>query len=441
MEALVILLAEFLTAFIVPALILAAELAILLLSLLIELICWLCFSKRKVRFHSKRAPTASPLRRWRDTVQSWSTISRPIRNGALIGLALTVGAMMLANTVFFEPTVRFILAMVGQRTGSELAFNTVSGNLLIGHFVFEELSAKRISDTASSFDLKAHKFSVNLDLPTLLARPIAFDSLMADTVTGTLQLPERHTGTGNTNSNNEVLIKAKRKFHIEALALTNVNIALSRGERTPVAVSLKSVASAPFRSNFAIFDVLFRSNLIGEIDGHDISISTKQTDTGRITQWRMPALPAESVSRFVTKPPIGWLRSGLLNISVDDRWSLGEQAEIDMNWSIRMEGVSAEVEETAGAVERMFAVPFVRYINSREGNVDLHFRLLMDENHFENMASLYAGALWDALRHSIAKAIAISSGEDPSNVTRSFDKAVKGFKGFLNKRRKPPTNE
>ena len=441
MEALVILLAEFLTAFVVPALILVAELAALLLSVLIDLVSWLCFGTRRAQFPSKRTHAAPPKRSWRDAIQSWGTISRPIRNGALIGLALTIGAVVLANTVFFEPTVRLIIAMVGQRTGSELAFNSVSGNLLTGRFVFEEISARRISGTKSSFDLKAHKFSVNLDLPTLFARPITFDSLVADTVTGTFRLPEKPTGTAFANRNSGVLIKAKRKFHVEALTLKNVNVALSRGERAPVAVSLKSVASAPFRSNFAIFDTLFRSSLNGQIDGHDISISTQRTDTGRITQWRMPDLPAESISRFVTKPPIGWLRSGILNVSVDDRWTLGEQAEIDMDWNVRMQGVNAEVDEDAGAMERMFAVPVVNYINSQDGNVDLRFSLVMDESRFENMASLDAGALWDALRRSIANAVAAGTGEDAPSVRGSFDKAVEGFKGFLNRRRKPPTSE
>lgn len=163
MEALVILLAEFLTAFVVPGLILLAELAALLLSLLLNIVSWLCFDKRRVRSPSKHAPAKLS---WKDSVQSWNAISRPIRNFALVGLALTIGAAILANTVFFEPTVRLILTMVGQRTGSELAFNSVSGNLLTGRFVFEEISAKRTSDIKSSFDLKARKFSVNLNVWT-----------------------------------------------------------------------------------------------------------------------------------------------------------------------------------------------------------------------------------------------------------------------------------
>jgi hypothetical protein len=224
---------------------------------------------------------------------------------------------------------------------------------------------------------------------------------------------------------------------VTKLTLTNVDIALSRGEGMPVAVSLKSVTSAPFRSNFAVFDTLFRSNVVGQIDGHDISISMQQTDGGRVTQWRMPDLPAASISRFVTKPPIGWLREGVLNVSVDDRWKLGAQDAIEMDWNIRMQGVHAEANNGAGAIERALAVPIIGYINSREGNGDLRFKLLMNENQFENMVSLDAGALWKALLRSMASSIAGGTGEKTQDVRQSLEKAVKGFKGFLDRRRKP----
>jgi len=440
MEALVVLLAEFLTAFLVPALILAAELAALLLTLLLDLVLWLFVGKRRSASSSKGTPSA-PRRSWKDTLQNWAAAAQLVRKPALIGLALTTGILALANTVFFERTVRLILAMVGQRTGTELAFTSVSGNLFSGRFAFQDLSARRVSDTRSSFDLKARNFSVDLDLLTLLDPPIVFDKLSVDSVTGTFRQPEKPRGAAGQNGGSAERIKAKRKFVIENLAMSDVNVAISRGEGAPAAILLKSVTSTPFRSNYAIFDTLFRSNVSGQIDGHDISISTQRTDSGRTTQWRMPDLPVASVSRFVTKPPIGWLREGVLNISVDDRWSRGNQTEIDMDWNIRMQGARAEVSEDAGAMERMLAVPIISYINSRDGNVDLRFKLVMDESQFENMASLDARALWDTLLRSMASSIATSTGGDTEDARQAVDKAVEGFKSFLDRHRKPPIGE
>lgn len=421
MEALVILLAEFLTAFLVPALVLAAEVAGVVLSLLLELVVWLCFGRRRSAAPAPKGPPAgAPKRSWRDTLQGWA--------------ALTVGALALANTLLFEPTVRLILAAVGQATRTELAFKSVSGDLFAGRLAFEEISARRASDTKSSFDLKARNLSLDLDLLTLLDPPIVFQAVSADTVTGTFRQPEKKRGVGIGGGR----IEARRKFRIEQLTLTDIDIALSGIEGAPVAIALKSVTSAPLRSNFAVFDTLFRSNVAGQVDGHDISISTQRTDGGRVTQWRMPGLPAATVSRLVTRPPIGWLREGVLNVSVDDRWTLGEQATIHMDWNIGMNGVRAEVGEYAGLIERTLAVPIANYINARGGNVDLRFKLAMDESQFENTASLDAGDLWNVLLGSMASSIAAGTGEETNEVRGALDKAMEGFKGFLDRRRKPP---
>ena len=437
MEALVILLAEFLTAFIILAIVLIAEIAVVLLTLLFHFLVWLISGRRGAASPSQ-APSDPAKLGWRERLQSWGGISRPVRNVALIGFALTVGGLVLVNTFFFEATVRQAIAMVGKRTGTELEFKSVSGSFFTGRFAFEDIRARRVSETKSSFDLQARSLNADMELLTLIDRPIAFKSLSIDTVSGTFRQPERRKkGARGKGGNSAELIRAKRKFRIENLTLSNVEIALSRGDGAPVAISLKSVASAPFRSNFAVFDTLFRSNVTGQIDGHDITIATQETDRGRVTQWRMPDLPAASVSRFVTAPPIGWLREGTLNVSVDDRWAMGAAADIEMDWNIRMQGVRAEPREAAGLMERAVALPTIAYIKSRDGNVDLRFKLVMNESQFENMSSLDAGALWDTLKRSIAKSIAGGTGGESKGVQRGIDTVVEGFRGFLDKRRKP----
>jgi hypothetical protein len=197
----------------------------------------------------------------------------------------------------------------------------------------------------------------------------------------------------------------------------------------------------PFRSNFAVFDLLFRSNVAGQIDGHDILVSTRNIDGGRITQWRMPDLPMASVSRFVAEPPIGWLREGTLTVSVDDRWVLAKRAEIDMDWNIRMRGARAQPHKGASVLEQTFALPIVAYINSKDGNIDLRFKLVMNESQFEDLVSPDAGALWTTLVRSMSRAIAAGTGSKTEEVERDIDTAVKGFKGFLDKVRKPPGKE
>jgi hypothetical protein len=440
MEALVILLAEFLVAFVVPAIALAAEIATVLTGLLIELATWLLLGKRKAASPPRTISSAVSAWRWKETdgrFERWSGISRVITAVAFGGLLLTISGLLLVNTLFFEPTIRQVVGFVAKRTGTELEFKSVSGNLLTGRFAFKNIDAKRVSDTKSSFNLKVGSLSGDIDLLTLLIGPISFKRLSIDTVSGTFHEQEKR-GTGD-NVHDDGRIRAKRKFRIEDLTLRDVDVALSQGVGAPVALSLKSVTSMPFRSNFAAFDLLFRSNVAGQIDGHDIFISTRNTDGGRITQWRMQDLPIASLSRYVGKPPIGWLREGTLTVSVDDRWVLAKRAEIDMDWSIRMRGARAEPRKGSSVLEQTFALPIIEYINSKGGNIDLGFKLVMNESQFEDMVSPDADALWTALVRSMSRAIATGTGTKTEGVERDIDAAVKGFKGFLDKARKKPS--
>jgi hypothetical protein len=92
-------------------------------------------------------------------------------------------------------------------------------------------------------------------------------------------------------------------------------------------------------------------------------------------------------------------------------------------------------------LEQAFALPIVSYINSKDGNLDLRFKLVMNESQFEDMVSPDAGVLWDTVVRSMARAIATGAGKKTEEVARDIDAAVKGVKGFLDKVRKPPGSE
>lgn len=443
MELLVILLAELLVVLLVPAVALTVELAALLIGLSIELATWLLLGRRRAARAPSTMSPAATASRWRETAgafKGWTGMLRVVTAVALAGIVLTVGGLVLVNTVLFDPVVRQVVGLVAKRTGTELEFKSVSGNLFTGRFAFEDITARRVSDTKGSFNLKVASLSGDIDLQTLLFGPVSLRRLSVDTVSGTFHDPEKRKASENVQDD-DGRTRTKRRFRIEDLTLRNVDVALSKGDGAPVALSLKSVSSMPFRSNFAVFDLLFRSNVVGQIDGRDISISTRDADGGRVTQWRMPDLPIASVRHLVAKPPIGWLREGTLTVSVDDRWALTRQAEIDMDWNIRMRGVRAEVRKGGGVLEQAFALPIVTYINSKDGNLDLRFKLVMNESQFEDMVSPDAGVLWDTVVRSMARAIATGAGRKTEEVARDIDATVKGFKGFLDKVRKPPGSE
>jgi hypothetical protein len=453
MEALIILLAEFLTGIIFPFVILVLELTLFLFTFLLDLILWLFWRKSwSPAAPGTGTPQAKPARKriaWVPRGQTFGAprygklnlprLVRVVRVVTLATFVPLIAALLVINVFFLDPVARWVLARAGERTGSELSAQRVSGDIFTGQFVLENLRAHRQSESRTSFDLTARSVSADLDLWSLIVRPITFETLSVEGVSGTMRKPEkRKRARGKGSAGDGDRIKPRRKFVAHELTLRDVAIMLSAGENAPVAVTLKSVRSAPFRSNFALYDGLFRSDATGQIDGRDFFITTQEVPKGQLTRWRIPDLPAATVSRFVTAPPAGWLREGTLNISVYDYWQIAGKAEIDMDWRIQMQGVRAEAREGAGLVESALALPVTRYINSRDGNVDLRFKLVMNESQFENMSSLDARFLWDAVLQSMAKTIGVAVDKKQEDVRESMDKALDRFKGFLDRRRKPP---
>ena len=95
----------------------------------------------------------------------------------------------------------------GKRTHTELDFKTVSGNIFSGTIIFEDLHARRASETRSSFDLKAGRLHADIDPWTLVFRPISFRSLSVETVSGTLRQPERRKRPGGNTAGAKMMTR------------------------------------------------------------------------------------------------------------------------------------------------------------------------------------------------------------------------------------------
>ena len=175
-----------------------------------------------------------------------------------------------------------------------------------------------------------------------------------------------------------------------------------------------------------MFDLLFRANVSGRIDGRAITISTQPATNAdassqeRLTQWRMPDLQADSVSRLVGRPPVGWLKDGTVAVDLDVHIQeglprLSQKTDMRLDWNVQMRGIHVRLAEEAGLVERGLALPVIGYIKAKSGDVDWAFKLAMRQEQFENMTSLELRALWstvlDSMRASIARRLGRQADE------------------------------
>lgn len=348
---------------------------------------------------------------------------------------LLIPFIVMLNLFFFEPTVRLIAAQVAQQKGMQISFESAQGNLFTGLVELRGLTVKTENGRKADYDLRADHVLVDLDVYSLLFSPVIIEQLVVDGVSGDVeskaQPPQAQTARSEP-------LKPKKSFVISDMSVRNVTLKLLKGEAEPLTLTLRSIESKPFRSQYAIFDTFFRSNITGDLDGHTIQITSQDTGNGRETQWRLADFPAGVIARYVDKSPINWFVQGSLDVLVEDRWTLGDHAEIEMDWSLVLKDVRVEPPQNATILQKTVSAPIVNYINGREGPLDLSFSLLMNEDEFESTSSLGAAGLWDAAVGALARQLAERTGEKAEAVKEGVKGKAEAFKDFLDSKRKKP---
>lgn len=364
-------------------------------------------------------------------------------------IAATIIGLLAINFLFLKPVGNWVLAQLEQRTGIQVTASDISGNLFTGTFRFTGLTAKRDSMEKSSFDLKVAEVSGNLAMSSLVFGTPEFDTLSVKRVSGRFDVKKR-----DKNRKPEK-IKTRRDFIVNHMMISDVALQLYNAKKEALDVSLTSVESRPLRSNYAVFDVFFRSDISGTLAGRKLEIRSAPTDDGRATTWKIDQLPVSILGHFSDAPVISWLEEGTLDVDVTDSWKMSDRAKINMDWRLLANGVKMQVPADAGLMQKTVFIPTQKYLNGRDKPVDVSFSLVMNEEQFEGAASLEAANLWATVRDGFIKALALkyraaggsADQDEQASVNQEkkarglVDKATDSFKSLLDKRRKAPTPE
>ena len=185
---------------------------------------------------------------------------------------------------------------------------------------------------------------------------------------------------------------------------------------------------APFRSDQALFDLLFRSNMQAEIAGQALSVETRRVTTnGRETFWRFSDVEAEKLKLLVPKAPLTWLSAGRVSVTVDDRWSLDEDW-IEMDWRLVFDGVGVEVPKNAGPGEKGLAAGFGKLVAARGGNAEFHYRVDLDQRDIAVARSGDLTGFWDVVAGQL---IGRAGTPEARDAAEKADGKVKGTLGRL----------
>lgn len=379
------------------------------------------------------APTAKPRRR------RWTRWLLYATSGTTAAVLL---ALVVINLWFIDDLARWLLDKQRERSGIAITAATIEGNLFTGRFQASDIIVRRIDHPAGLIDLTARRLEAQISVWQVFADPLEVQSLTVDGIRGRFergvpgQAPVKKKKKGASPTDKH---KAKRPFVINSLAITDVEVAYAdhtRKRLLALPVVIQHLTADPLRSQWAVFDVLFRAKATGSIAGRPFHITTTGDDLGRETAWHVDGLPVEILADQIGGP-FALLSGGTCDVNVTDRWRMSQADRmIVMDWSVVLNQVKAEVPEDASAIMALLAKPAVAFINAQGERVPLSFRVEIDENRFDGAASAEAAGLWEVVSDSAAATLAKALGLETDSVKDTGDVLLDKAKEALDKWRK-----
>ena len=354
---------------------------------------------------------------------------------AQYGFLIFVFLIITINLFFFEPTVRSLAAQIAQKKGMEFSFTAAQGNLFSGTLVLDGLTVKSSKGTKADFDVEAKSVALDVNVFSLLSSAIIIERLRVDGVAGDISMKARDPTALPSPAQQQAdePLKPRKAFVIKDLSIRSLDVKLYNREREPLSLVLESLESQPFRSQYAIFDTFFRSNIQGTLEGKTLSITSREIPNGRETEWSLEDFPVAAIGAFTDKAPLNWFTSGRLTAQVKDRWQDGDHPEITMDWSLLFEDARVEAPAEASLLSKTMALPLINYINGKTEPVDLKFSLRLNERQFESASSLDAAGLWDATVAGLLQSLAVKAGEKKKAIQEGVKGKIEGLKDFLKK--------
>ncbi len=362
---------------------------------------------------------------WKIKRPSFGRIAR-IVSIALAGIAgvLFIG-ILLANSLFFDRTVRMVFTAAHAKTGVETQCQTIEGSLFAGRVRLGDCTIQRAAHPTSTFDMHVDLIEVDLQVSSLLGKA-KIESARVSGLTGAITSTRSDTDAPVRND------KPKRQFVVRRLDVSDVRLELTGTNRDgnpfQLPIEIERFESQPLRSRLALFDGLFRSNAAGTIDGAPFEITTTGIEDGRTTKWRATELPVASLGA-VAGGALSWFKSGSVDVSVDDRWRLGEAVDINMGWRLELKDIEVGAPAGTGTLKRIAAAPLTRYVNSLDRTFPLEFDMVVNENQFEYQSSLASTNIWSAVGQSVndvlgAFGVNMEGDTETGNAIRDSAKSV-----------------
>lgn len=298
----------------------------------------------------------------------------------------------------------------------------------------------RMGHKSSNFYFTVERLNIDVAVMQVLKTPTLIEVLEIESLHGRVE--HRRSESADKSESREVRsVKPRRSFVIESLMLSDVdlNVTDNTDQDDPFVfpVTVSRLEAKPLRSSFAVFDLLFRSNAAGTLAGQPFTISTSIIPNGRDTSWRVNNLPIELLSNYVGGV-FKYIKTGVIDVEVDDQWRKTRQTEIDTHWKLTLKGVTAEAPTTTGKWTKAFADAAVKHINENGDHLPLSVDFTMNEDEFKGAASLEAAGLWKAFTEAVVKEISKELNIETDDIKEAAKTGFNKLVNFLDEKRKKP---
>ena len=443
MEALIILIAEFLAVPVLAGISVLGQVVVSIICLVLELVFGTTMSTR-FKAQSQRWKVPSRLLKW-------------VVRLSLYSLSICIALMLLINYVFFDETIRFVADRVETKTGIEIQYDSVEGDLFVGACAFTRMELRQNTEEKPKFYIQAEAIEADLSIMDLLTGKRRLQSAVLSNANIEYELLPRSkpdaksrpskigaavkmddSGLDGATITTRPELLDTPEFIIEKLILEEVRIQVtdhSSADALTYNIEINHFNASPIRSHFAIFDLLFRSNLDGSLNDSQLTIINTEESGVRRTQWETLDVPASILASMVGGP-FSLFDGGMIDVKINDQWNAEQVDNLMLDWEIVVTDAHARLPSSIPIALKPIAQVWVDNINENQQEWEFGFELELSEAQFRGATSLNANQIWEGSIPVILKQVSGLTNVDETKIKETTAKGFNAFKGFLEQRRK-----
>lgn len=256
-----------------------------------------------------------------------------IQRGLTLFLGLLAILVLGFNSYGVEPTLRHFLARLAARTGTHVEFLSADGNLLTGSCKVNGVQISREVAGRNRFHLDIPHVHADLAMLRLADPQWQFDALHLLGPKGDFEVVDRAAGAGAAVEGGRVF--EAREVLIQDADLLFLN-SLDDPGGSPKRVEVAEWRVDGYRSDWSLYDLLYRATAAGKIEGEPFTVTRSAADGHRLVTWKLAGLPTDTWAG-------GWAAgaaavAGVADVTVVNRWPEGAPREIAQAWTVAFRG-------------------------------------------------------------------------------------------------------